>query len=74
MHFKRLVELCFFILFLQLVLPSSAHAYLDPGSGSLILQMLIAFIVGSIFMVKLYWGRIRTFFANMSSKDIGEDD
>ena len=74
MHFKRLVAFCFFILILQfIILPSSAYAYLDPGSGSLLLQMFIAFIAGSIFMIKLYWGRIRNFFTNTSSKDIDED-
>ena len=47
-----------------LVLPSRpAYAYLDPGTGSMILQFLIAGIVGSLFVLKLCWQRVKAFFA-----------
>lgn len=32
-----------------------ASAYLDPGTGSLIVQGLIAFFVGAIFTIKTFW-------------------
>lgn len=32
-----------------------AHAYLDPGSGSMILQLLMGGIAGAIVVLKLYW-------------------
>lgn len=35
-----------------------AHAYLDPGTGSAILQGLIAAIAAVGIVVKLYWHRI----------------
>lgn len=33
-------------------------AYLDPGSGSFILQILIASLVGGLFLVKTYWHKL----------------
>ncbi len=37
-------------------------SYIDPGSGSIILQMLIAGMLGSLFMAKMCWKRITAFF------------
>jgi hypothetical protein len=34
---------------------SPAHAYLDPGTGSIILQVLLGGIAGLVLAVKLYW-------------------
>jgi hypothetical protein len=34
---------------------SSAHAYLDPGTGSMILQVLLGGIAGMAVAIKLYW-------------------
>jgi hypothetical protein len=34
-------------------------AYLDPGSGSILLQILVAGILGGLFAVKAFWGRIK---------------
>lgn len=34
---------------------SSAHAYLDPGTGSIILQVLLGGIAGLALAIKLYW-------------------
>jgi len=44
---------------------SDAHAYLDPGTGSVFLQMLIAGIVSAMFAVKMFWRRIVDFFAGL---------
>jgi hypothetical protein len=41
-----------------------AHAYLDPGTGSFFLQVLIGGIVGSLAAIKLYWTRIKLFFSS----------
>lgn len=47
-------------------------AYLDPGSGSFIIQLLVAALFGALFLVKLYWGKIKTFFQNHFSKQARE--
>lgn len=44
-----------------LVLAGTASAYIDPGTGSYILQVAIAFLVGLAFSVKVFWKRIVTF-------------
>lgn len=42
--------------------PSNAHAqYLDPGSGSIMVQAIIAVVVGVSATVKIYWHRIAAF-------------
>jgi len=35
-----------------------AHAYLDPGSGSMFLQLLLGGVAGVALAVKLYWHKI----------------
>ena len=34
-------------------------AYLDPGTGSMILQAIAAGVAGIAVAAKLYWGRIK---------------
>lgn len=37
--------------------------YLDPGSGSLLIQLIAAGFLGGIgILLKVFWGRIRAFF------------
>jgi len=38
---------------------SNAYAYLDPGSGSVIIQMLVGTLVGVGIALKIYWQRIK---------------
>ena len=63
----------------SLLLVREAHAYLDPGTGSYVLQILIASLFGALFMLKMFWGRIAGLFSNSSSeseaivKDPGQD-
>ena len=42
--------------------PSS---YLDPGSGSYLLQLLIAGALGALFALRLYWKRVRKFLSGL---------
>lgn len=44
-------------------------AYLDPGSGSYLLQLLIAAILGGVFALRVYWGRIKSFFRRGSNDE-----
>jgi hypothetical protein len=45
--------------------------YLDPGSGSFIIQIAIAVLLGLGVALRASWGRIRTFFG---AKPKPEDD
>jgi len=46
----------------QSFLASRDFAYLDPGSGSFIIQLVIATVLGSLFIIKGYWKKIVAFF------------
>lgn len=36
--------------------------YIDPGSGSYLVQMIIAAVLGGMFYIKTIWKRIKFFF------------
>ncbi len=44
---------------LDLLIPRPAFAYVDPGSGSFVIQMIVAAVMGAGVTLKLYWGKIR---------------
>lgn len=50
---------------------AAAHAYLDPGTGSILVQSLLAGIAGAVAVLSLYWHRVKAFFVNLrkSSRD-----
>ena len=41
-----------------LLLPQAAYAYLDPGTGALIVQVVAGVILGAIVTFKLWWSRL----------------
>ena len=49
-----------------------AHAYLDPGSGSMLLQVLLGGVAAVGVVAKLYWHRIRGIFGS-KERDEEED-
>jgi hypothetical protein len=55
-------------IFLMAALTRPAYAYLDPGTGSIILQVLIGGIAGALIAVRLYWQRVKTVFSGMSPR------
>ena len=42
-----------------------AYGYIDPGTGSYILQMIIAIVVGALFGIKIFFNKIKSFFTNL---------
>jgi len=48
---------------------SDAYAYIDPGSGSMIFQMLIGILVGVGITVKIYWYKLKEKFSFKTSKE-----
>ena len=56
---------------LMLALTTPAYAYLDPGTGSIVLQGIIGvFAVGAAY-VSIFWSRVKSLFSvfGRSSKD-----
>ena len=42
--------------------------YIDPGTGSYVLQIIIACVVGAAYAVKLFWQRIIAFFGGFLTR------
>jgi len=53
---------------LPTLVSQNVHPYIDPGTGSLIIQVLIAGFVGGLFLVKVYWGKIKAVLNNLFSR------
>jgi hypothetical protein len=62
-----------FSVFCMFLFPMNAHAYLDPGTGSYVLQLALAALVGTLFAIRLFWNRIKSFFGNLLSKQEGDE-
>lgn len=50
--------LFFLLLLLLTALSRPAYAYLDPGSGSMMLQLILGGIAGLAMVFKVYWNRL----------------
>ena len=58
------------LLALWLVLEVPVEAYLDPGSGSMLLQILLGGFAAVGVIAKLYWNRVTSLFTR---KDASRD-
>lgn len=44
---------------------SHAYAYIDPGTGSYILQIVLAAALGALFALKMFWRNVKAFLTNL---------
>ena len=58
---------------LLLMITPSAFAYLDPGTGSMLLQVILGGIAAVGVALKLFWHKIRVALG-MSKKTAAEDE
>lgn len=60
---------------LGLLIASPSHAYLDPGTGSIILQGLLASTAVGIGVLRRYWQQIKSFLSRQTdgSRDHNDD-
>jgi hypothetical protein len=57
-----------------LLMSRNASAYVDPGTGSYVLQMIVAGIAAAGFTLRLFWGRLKLLFKKSASKASGESE
>jgi len=50
------------------IAPPHVYAYLDAGSGSYMIQILIAIFIGGALGIKVFWRRIYAFFSKPSTR------
>jgi len=55
--FVYIVSIYFLLLFVN-----PAYAYLDPGSGSMVLQILLGVVAGVVVFFKFFWRRMLALF------------
>lgn len=72
-------------LFVFMLVPLDAFAYLDPGTGSALLQGIIGGVAAIGVVIKLYWHRIlrflgiskespKKFYGDASEKDVSKSE
>ena len=47
----------------------NAYAYIDPGSGSVVIQMIVGALVGIGITLKLYWYKFKEKILRITKKD-----
>ena len=62
------------VLFLSLIAPSAAYAYLDPGSGSMLLQLVLGGLAGLAVIAKLYWHRLLGLFGMNAQQEESDSE
>lgn len=58
-----------------LLTPSTCFAYLDPGSGSYLIQIIIASLAGVGYLLKVNWEKVKNIFAKKETvkSDVKEE-
>lgn len=54
---KALLTFLFFMIIFTI--PRTAHAYIGPGTLTLVLQVLAGLLVGGVTVIAIYWGKIK---------------
>jgi hypothetical protein len=60
---------CVLAVLLLVSATSRAHAYIDPGAGTIILQGAIATVAGGMLAFRTYWRRVRDRLTGLKKKD-----
>jgi hypothetical protein len=56
----RILRLFCLLMLVSILAPGRVHAYVDPSTGSILLQVLVAGALGAAFTVRQWWGRLAT--------------
>jgi len=66
---QGILPLIFGISLLHVFTISDAYAYIDPGTGSLVIQVIVGVLVGTGITVKIYWYKIKEKISHINKKD-----
>tara|TARA_B100000989_G_C19366954_1_gene395707 strand:+ start:606 stop:761 length:156 start_codon:yes stop_codon:yes gene_type:complete len=47
-----------------------ANAYIDPGTGTIIIQAIVGAIAAGAVTIKIYWYKLKSFFVKKKNKDL----
>tara|TARA_Y100001949_G_C15936190_1_gene308005 strand:- start:686 stop:907 length:222 start_codon:yes stop_codon:yes gene_type:complete len=69
---RIIIPIMGFVLLCHELFISNAYAYIDPGSGSVIFQVIIGTLVGLGIALKIYWEKLKMKFSMLSRKSDDE--
>lgn len=53
--------------------PGKAQAYIDPGAGGMLVQLILGGVAGAAVVLKLYWSRFKARFSR-STDDVDKQN
>ena len=65
---KKIIYIIVLFTLSSLLFTTKTFAYIDPGSGSILLQAIIAAIAGAGTAISIYWKKIKLFFTKILKK------
>ncbi len=60
------------VLAMSMLFTNSAYAYIDPGTGSMIVQAIIAALVAIGASLGIFWNRVRSLFGRLLGRKNSE--
>ena len=66
-----MIKILFFLIIL--LHTNIAYAYLDPGTGSMLLTGLVAALASAGAAITIYWRKLKSFFSSLQKKKNNKD-
>ena len=71
---KITIQIILAVIFLCIITVQRTYAYLNPGTGSMVIQILVASFIGAIYMIKIFWKRVKSFIQRLLGKGLAGND
>ena len=62
------------ISFVFFLLTGPVYAYLDPGTGNIIIQAILAFIATTVTTLSFYWTKVKIFLSKLFKRNKSEKE
>lgn len=59
---KDYIGAIFMLITILIFMPLNVYAYLDLGTGSYVIQIVLAMVLGGLYTLKILWEKIKIFF------------
>ena len=67
-YFRIFITTFSLIAVFYFIAPNTLFGYLDAGTGSYMIQIILAGLAGGALAIKIFWRRIYSFFKRVSSR------
>ena len=65
----KLLQILILVIIFNVAYYDRAYAYIDPSTGSYILQLVLAGLLGALFTVKIFWKKIKLTIVQLFSRN-----